>query len=182
MDPKHAKRLHKHTNLTDILIQIEDFFDGLDLYVFANWFEGEIFKGPEIRRYWVDLTLIYPYQMMPDPQGAVRLTKHGVKVKFKKELEEVTLPIEGADDYKPNQRGKPKTDQTPIWLIEISIPRKFIEELDDDDLEIYDEDDVNTENVSDARDENIDDEDGFKSEDGNAEEDTEAEDTEEEDL
>lgn len=161
MDPRHAKRLHKHTNLTDILIQIEDFFDGLDLYVFKNWFNGEIFKGPEIRRYWVDLTLLYPYEEMPDPQGAVRLQKHGADVYFEKELRETTLDIDSSSDYRENRKGKPKVVEEPVWLVHISIPRKFIEELDDDDLELYD-DDVNTDDVSDARDENIDQEDAYQ--------------------
>lgn len=161
MDPKHAKRLHKHTNLTDILIQIEDFFDGLDLYVFANWFKGEIFKGPEIRRYWVDMVLSYPYEDMPDPQGAVRLQKHGAIVRYEKDLREISLDIDSPDDYREGQKGKPKTTEEPIWLIYVSIPRKFIEELDDDDLELYD-DDVDTDDVSDARDENIDQDDAYQ--------------------
>ena len=175
MDPRHAKRLHKHTSLTDILIQIEDFFDGLDLYVFKNWFNGEIHRGPEIRRYWVDVSLLYAYDEMPDPQGGIRLIKHGAKVKFEKSLKEVSLPIESSSDYRDNKRGKPKIDEEPIWIVHISIPRKFIEELDDDDLELYDEDDVNTDDVSDARDENIEDADGFTDEDPDAEADPDAE-------
>ncbi len=166
MDPRHAKRLHKHTNLTDILIQIEDFFDGLDLYVFANWFKGEIHKGPEIRRYWVDITLLYPYEDMPDPQGGIRLLKHGAKVAFRKELREKALEIESQEDYRAERRGKPQIAEEPVWLVEVSIPRKFIEELDDDDLELIDDESVDTENVSDARDENIDQEDAYQEGDG----------------
>jgi len=163
MDPRHAKRLHKHANLTDILIQIEDFFDGLDLYVFKNWFKGEIHKGPEIRRYWVDITLLYKYEDMPDPQGGVRLNKHGAKVHFTKELKEKALEIETQEDYRKDEKGKPNIDEEPVWLVHVSIPRKFIEELDDDDLELYDDDsEVDTDNVSDARDENIDQEDAYQ--------------------
>lgn len=161
MDPKYAKRLHKHTNLTDILIQIEDFFDGLDLYVFKNWFKGEVFKGPEIRRYWVDITLSYKYEDMPDPQGAVRLQKYGADIHYEKQLREISLEIESSSDYREGKKGKPQIAEEPIWLVHISIPRKFIEELDDDDLELYD-DEVDTNDVSDARDENIDQEDALK--------------------
>lgn len=170
MDPKHASRLHKHANLTDILIQIEDFLDGLDLYVFKNWFLGEIYKGPEIRRYWVDFTLLYEYEDMPDPQGGVRLVKHGAKVQFEKELREVALPIDSNEDYREDRKGKPKTTEKPMWLVHISIPRKFIEELDDDDLQLFD-DDVDAENVSDARDENIDKEDAYQDGDDESEDD-----------
>lgn len=160
MESKHAKRLHKHANLTDILIQFEDFLDGLDLYVFKNWFEGEIHEGPEIRRYWVDVTLIYDYNKMPDPQGGIRLTKHGAKVRFEKGKREVAVDIKDPSDYRPGRPGKPKMEIEEVWLIHISVPRKFISELDDDDLELFD-DDVNIEDVSDARDESIDEEDAY---------------------
>jgi hypothetical protein len=164
MDPKHEKRLHKHANLTDILIQFEDFLDNLDLYVFKNWFEGEIIKGPEIRRYWVEITLMYPYKQMPDPNGAVRLVKHGAKVLFTKDLKEVSLDIDSSDDYDSNRRGKPKTVEEPIWLVNIKLPRKFIDELDDDDLELYD-DEIEQDDISDARDENIEDDEAIKNQD-----------------
>jgi len=180
MDPRHAKRLHKHSNLTDILIQIEDFLDGLDLYVFQNWIEGEVFEGPEIRRYWVDITLMYEYKQMPDPQGAVRLTKHGAKVYFEKSKKEVPVDIKSQDDYRPDRPGKPKMREVEIWLVHISIPRKFISELDDDDLELFD-DDVNIDDVSDARDENIDQGDAYMNGDSDEAADVETDENELED-
>lgn len=155
-DQKLFKRLSDSSSLTDVLIQMEDFLDSLDLYVFKNWFEGEIVQGPDIRRYWVNMTLKYDYKDMPDPAGGLRLIKHGAKVYFRKAKEEVPLPIQTPDDFQPGTK-KPKMDLKDIWLVEIHIPRRFIDELNDDDLEMYDDSEVDIEVVSDARDEDIDD-------------------------
>lgn len=155
MSNKVITRLNKFQGLTDILVQIEDFLDGLDLYVFENWIEGEIARGPYVNRYWVDLDLLYPAELMPDPQGGLRLTKHGVKVYYKKVKQKVPVEVKSRDDYRDDRAGKPKIEEKDAWLVSLSIPRKFIEELDDDDLELHDED-VNIDSISDARDEQVD--------------------------
>ena len=162
-NPELFKRLSDSDSLTDVLIQMEDFMDSLDLYVFKNWFDGEIVQGPDIRRYWVSVTLKYGYKEMPDPAGAERLIRHGVKVSYRKGKEEVAAEVESREDLLPN--NKPKMIMEDIWLVEVQIPRRFIEELDDSDLEMHVDDElVDVEDVSDARDENIDDEDAFTDE------------------
>lgn len=159
-NPQLFKRLSDSDSLTDVLIQMEDFIDSLDLYVFKNWFEGEIVDGPEIRRYWVSMTLKYAYEEMPDPAGAERLIRHGVKVNYRKAKEETSVDVESPSDLLPN--NKPKMKQDPIWLVTIQMPRRFIEELDDSDLEMHVDDEVvDVEDVSDARDENVDEVDAF---------------------
>ena len=134
-NPQLFKRLSDSDSLTDVLIQMEDFMDSLDLYVFKNWFEGEIVDGPEIRRYWVSMTLKYAYKQMPDPAGAERLIRHGVKVSYRKAKEEAPVEVKSEDDLEPN--NKPKMTKQDVWLVEVQIPRRFIEELDDSDLEMH---------------------------------------------
>lgn len=164
-NPQLFKRLSDSDSLTDVLIQMEDFMDSLDLYVFKNWFEGEIVDGPEIRRYWVSMTLKYAYEEMPDPAGAERLMRHGVKVSYRKAKEKEPVEVKTPEDLEPN--NKPKMETKDTWLVIIQIPRRFIEELDDSDLEMHVDDEmVDVEDVSDARDENIDDEDAFTDENG----------------
>lgn len=166
-NPNLYKRLSDSDSLTDVLIQMEDFLDSLDLYVFKNWFDGEIVDGPNIRRYWVSMTLKYAYKDMPDPAGAERLLQHGAKVVFRKSKEEVAVEINDPSDLQPNK--KPKMKQEEIWLVEIQIPRRFIEELDDSDLEMHvDDEAVDIEDVSDARDENVDETDAFTDDAGDA--------------
>lgn len=157
VDNTFFKRLRDSDSLTDVLIQMEDFMDGLDIYVFKNWIEGEVVEGPEISRYWTRMTLKYAYDQMPDPSGGLRLLRHGAKISYKKAKEEVARDIEDPSDYRPEHKGKPILDTEEIWLVDIMIPRRFIDELSDDDLELEaDEADISLDNVSDARDENID--------------------------
>jgi len=158
------KRLNDSASLTDVLIQMEDFLDSMDIYVFKNWFDGVVVEGPIIKRYWVSMILEYDYENMPDPSGGLRLIKHGAKVIFRKADREEPVELESPDDYRAERRGKPKMTSRQVWHVEIIIPRKFIEELDDDDLELYDQD-VDTESVSDARDEDIDAGDAIKQDD-----------------
>lgn len=160
--PSMYKRLSDSESLTDVLIQMEDFLDSLDIYVFNNWIDGEVVNGPDIRRYWTSMTLKYDYKNMPDPRGAERLMKHGAKVKFTETTEEVAREVKTPDDLGEN--NKPKTDSNKVWLIDIQIPRRFIEELDDSDLDIHADSDVDTESVSDARDEDVGEEDAFTKE------------------
>jgi hypothetical protein len=156
---------------------MEDFLDSLDLYVFKNWIDGEIVEGPNIRRYWVSMTLKYAYKQMPDPAGAERLLQHGAKVVFRKAKEEVAVEIETPSDLQPN--NKPKMKQEEIWLVDVQIPRRFIEELDDSDLEMHvDDEAVDIENVSDARDEDVDETDAFTDDAGDAEPDAEEDESE----
>jgi len=166
-NPQLFKRLSDSESLTDVMIQMEDFMDSLDLYVFKNWFEGEIVQGPEIRRYWVSMTLKYEYEEMPDPAGAERLIRHGAKVEYRKAKNEQPAEAKGPEDF--TAANKPKMIQKDIWLVDVQIPRRFIEELDDSDLEMHVDDElVDVEDVSDARDEDIDQEAAFTKE-GDAE-------------
>jgi hypothetical protein len=167
MSEQLYQKLENSESLVDVLIQMEDFLDSLDLYVFKNWIDGEVVVGPEIRRHWVSMTLKYEYEAMPDPAGAERLIQHGAKVEFKKETENRPVEVESPEDL--DQHKKPKIKQEKIWLIEIKIPRRFIEELDDSDIEALDSGSVDVEDVSDARDEDIDEKDSFVDNDGDGE-------------
>lgn len=141
------KRLSDSASLTDILIQVEDWLDSLDIYVFKNWFEGEIADGPTIERHWVSIILKYPYDEMPDPEGGIRLLKYGAKVMFKKTQEEDTEDqkqedikdlerhAENSQDIEFHSHSRTAPQLKEVWLVEIKIPRHFIDELEQmDDL------------------------------------------------
>lgn len=144
-DPNNAiKRIYDQENLLDILIEFEAVLDSLDLYAFAHWFEGEIVSGPWLRRYWVEVVLKYTYEEMPDPDGALRLLKHGARVSYEITKEEQPVEVEEPDDIDPKTQ-KAKTKKVKIWLLHIKIPRRFIEDmetglidLDDDEEESID--------------------------------------------
>lgn len=148
------EKLNDSPHLLDILIQMEDVIDSLDIYVFANWMKGEVVEGPIVRRYWFDLTLRYGIDDMPDPRGAMRLLKHGVRVDYNK------ATVENDDGSDP---GEPTH-----WEIKISVPKRLISDLNGAELDFYDED-IEVEDVQDAQDVGMTDEAGLYSSDNQAE-------------
>ncbi len=123
------KRIYDQDNLLDILIEFEAVLDSLDLYTFGNWFEGEIASGPWLRRYWVEVTLKYKHEEMPDPSGAMRLLKHGARVSYELTEETVPVEVESQEDI-DQQTQKVKTEEIKAWLIHVKIPRRFIEDME----------------------------------------------------
>lgn len=148
------EEINESPHLLDILIQMENILDSMDIYVFRNWLKGEIVEGPVVRRHWLDFTLQYQRDEMPDPQGAKRLMKHGVRV-----------------DYQKARRGEdgddtPEEDVDPkdlLWLLRISIPRRLVVQIDAAEHDFYD-DEVNVDHIEDAKDDGVDEETAFDTE------------------
>lgn len=128
MDSKVEKMLAKNQPVSHILMQMEDFLDNLDLYVFKNWIDGVVVEGPTVEKYWVSFVLEFPYDMLPDPMGATRLIKHGAEVSFRKSFREEPIEVKKSSDYRQDRYGKPKMIKRKIWLFNITIPRKFIDD------------------------------------------------------
>lgn len=153
IDPSQVvKRLNTNDDLLDILIEMEDFLDSRDLYAFKNWIDGVIIDGPHVSRYWCELTLKYPYMKMPDPAGKARLEEHDVRVDYTESTELVPVQVQSPEDFRPGSR-KPKLEHSKIWLVTISIPRRFIDDIIDQNMENYD--DVGIDGAEDATDAKI---------------------------
>ena len=147
----NLKRIYDQESLLDVLIEFEGTLDSLDMYAFANWIDGEIVSGPHLSRYWISITLKYDFKKMPDPRGGQRLLKHGAKVEYVKTTEKVVIDVtevEPADrdqEYEyDEERGKPvrKKKDVSIWLVKVSIPRRFIEDMEKGTIHIEDEDEI----------------------------------------
>jgi hypothetical protein len=143
----------------DTLIDFERVLDNQNIYTYANWLDGEVVEGPHIEKYWVTVTLMYPYKKMPDPEAAKRLLKHDCKVYYAKDtlitaakLKDPTdsEPRDGSDGKRPGQHRAKKIEE-PIWLVTLEIPRKFMQELATADLSIAN-DTLDGESVSAAMD------------------------------
>jgi len=143
--------LQDSPHLLDILLQMEDVLDSLDIYVSKNWFKGELIDGPNVRRYWLGMTLRYDYHDMPNPKGALRLTKHGIKVQFNK--------VDDERDAEDSEAEK-QDDDRYHWEITIEIPRRIIGQFSTTELDFYD-DEVDIDDVQDARDSGMNDETGY---------------------
>lgn len=124
-------------NIQATLIQIEDFLDSNNIYAFDNWFEGIIWDGPNISRYWIDLTLKYPYTLMPQPKAIERFIDMGVIASFKKSSEFIATDVQDSSDLNPVTR-KPNEEENDIWLIKLKIPRRLIQDPMPNDTEEFD--------------------------------------------
>lgn len=146
------KNLEQSPHLLDILIQMEDVLDSLDVYVYKNWIDGEVVHGPDVRRHWLSMSLIYPIDKKPDPRAGMRLIKHGVRVNFSKITREGQEPVEKDDP----QGGDEKTH----WLVRLDFPRRLVAQMNGvSELEMYD-DLVDVDDVESAKDSGVTDESG----------------------
>jgi hypothetical protein len=129
----------KEISLTDsavnTLLDFERVIDELDIYAFANWKRGELVQGPKYEKYFVVCTFMWPYKRMPDPRGGERLLDYGCEIKYKKDMLEYPVKVEDPSDYKPGTRV-PKMARTPVWLVEIVMPKKLMQEINQGSLEL----------------------------------------------
>ena len=142
------EKLEDSSYILDILIQCENVLDSLDIYVGHHWMEGEVVKGPVVKRHWVSIGLLYPHEKMPDPRMALRLLKHGIQVEYneikKKVAGDINIP-----DHEPHH----PTD----WLVTITIPRRLLDQNEEADLSDDYEEEVNPDDVTAAKDVGLDD-------------------------
>lgn len=130
------------------LLDFERVLDELDLYAFKNWEIGELVAGPEISKYRVSCTFLWPITRMPDPRGGRRLLPFDCKVKYKKTMMKVPIKIEDPSDYRPGTH-KAKIEEVPVWLVEITMPKALMNdirtgsiELEDQEIDLADLDDA----------------------------------------
>lgn len=122
------RNLYMSEGSVSILLDYERVLDEMDLYAFKNWSSGELVDGPDIGRYTVTCTFLWPAELMPDPRGAKRLLPFGAKVKFKKTTMKVPVKVESPDDYRPGTK-KPKMIEKEVWLVEMELPKYLINEI-----------------------------------------------------
>lgn len=126
-------------NMQAVLIQIEDFLDRNHIYAFRNWFEGILWDGPDIERYWIKFTLKYDYHEMPDPRAAERLIKLGCIIQFEESYHYVPKDNhQHPEDLDPITR-KPKETKAKIWLVHFSVPLQLIQAETDKPLPAEDD-------------------------------------------
>ena len=151
---KNLKKLFKQKTLLDVLIEVENFLDFMQLYVYPNWIEGEVVDGPRVSRYWVTLTLRYDYEKLPDPMGARVLHDIGVRVDFQRGYITKSVDVKSPADYVPGTK-KPKLKKIDVWHVELKVPRRFIDNIDYNDLDDYD-DDIDLDSIEQAKDDGVD--------------------------
>lgn len=125
---KNLQTLTTTNSTFQVLKDFERVLDELDMYVFKNWEEGELLEGPIVNRYTVNCKFMWPREDMPDPEGAVRLLPYGCKVTYQKDNILVPRKVKDPSDFRPGTK-KGKIDAHPIWVVEISMPKKLMQDI-----------------------------------------------------
>jgi hypothetical protein len=120
------------------LLDFERVLDELDLYAFKNWILGELVAGPEVGRYKVSCTFMWPEKLMPDPRGARRLLPFDCEVKYKKTRIKIPIKIENPDDFIAGTH-KARLVEKPIWLVEIVMPKSLMTDIRTGSVELEDQ-------------------------------------------
>jgi hypothetical protein len=126
-----------------ILKDFERVLDELDVYVFANWEDGELLSGPVDSRHFVTCSFMWPADKMPDPSGGKRLLDRGCKVTYAKDELLKPREIKSPEDYRPGT-VKGKIDAHDIWVVNIKMPKELIGNFKHgkDEIESQDETDM----------------------------------------
>jgi hypothetical protein len=117
------------------LLDFERVLDELDLYAFDNWKQGELVEGPVYEKYFVKCTFMWPYKKMPDPKGGVRLSEYDCEINFKQDFFEHPGKVKTPNDFKSGTKF-PKMIRSPIWLVEIIMPKKLMADIEQGALEL----------------------------------------------
>ena len=164
----HLRKVSEGESLLDMLLEFEGILDEVDLYAYKNWIKGEILEGPDVGRHWVSAKFMYMSEDMPDPSGAERLMSRGIKVKFCREELKYPKKIKTWDDvdqsrsfnagvggYATGSLGgvgyvKPKTMTDKVWVVEITMPRKYVDNTIQDYVDVGDDEFIDTDAIDTA--------------------------------
>jgi hypothetical protein len=137
------------------LLDYERVLDEADLYAFKNWIVGELVEGPVVGRYNCKCVFMWPYKLMPDPRGALRLTNIGCKVTYGKGEIKVPVEVKDYDDFHAGTRY-PKMVKRKVWFVEIVIPFDLMDDIKEGSIDIADQT-IDLSEIEDAYDEDLDD-------------------------
>jgi hypothetical protein len=121
---KNIESIYESNSNLAALKDFERVLDEVNMYVYENWANGEIAYGPRLDRHWITAGFMWPRDKMPDPMAAKRLTELGCKVKYEKTHMIEPRRIRKPDDIRPGTK-KGHLDHKPIWVVEITMPKKL---------------------------------------------------------
>jgi hypothetical protein len=136
------------------LLDFERVLDESDLYAYRNWDLGELVQGPDVRRYSVSCVFMWPYDLMPNPKGARRLTNIGCKIKFAKSKIKVPMEIKNYEDYVPGTRY-PKMEERKVWFVYIEIPKELLDDIKEGSIDLAGQT-IDLEDIDNAYDKDLD--------------------------
>lgn len=136
------------------LLDYERVMDEADVYAFKNWIMGELVEGPVVGRYNCKCVFMWPYKLMPDPRGALRLNNIGCKVTYGKGEIKVPVEVKDYEDFVPGTRY-PKMVERKVWYVEIVIPFELMDDIKEGSIDLADQT-IDLSEIEDAYDEDLD--------------------------
>ena len=121
------------------LLDFERVLDEVDIYAFKNWEIGELVDGPEIGKYRVTCTFMWPLKMMPDPRGGRRLLAFDCEVEYQRKEIKIPIKITDPSDYRPGTK-KAKLVTKDVWLVTITMPKALMNDIRTGSIEMEDQD------------------------------------------
>lgn len=149
------KNVYMSDGSMSTLLDFERVLDEADLYAFKNWGLGELVQGPDTGRYACKCVFMWPYKLMPDPRGALRLVNIGCKVSFAKGEIEVPVEVKDYDDFNPGTRY-PKMKKRKVWFIQITVPLELMDDIKEGTIDLADQT-IDLSEIDDAYDDDLDD-------------------------
>ena len=160
-------------SVLNVLIDFEGVLDHLDVYAYENWERGEVVQGPDLEKYWVTVTLMYPKKLMPNPDGALRIIERGGKVFYQEDVYIKPVKVSSPEDLESRKKPftdsdtktemRPKLVKEPIWLVKITLPRKFVNSQSSEKIRVADTE-LDLDAVTSAYDQNLDQEEALQDE------------------
>ena len=136
------------------LLDFERVLDELDLYAFRNWEIGELVAGPDVGKYKVSCTFMWPENLMPDPRGGRRLLPFDCDVLYKKVKMKIPVKINDPSDYAAGTHTA-RIIEKPVWLVEIVMPKALMSDIRTGSIELEDQD-IDLADLDDAYEQDID--------------------------
>lgn len=121
------------------LLDFERVLDEVDVYAFKNWEIGELVAGPEITKYRVACTFMWPEKLMPDPRGGRRLLPFDCEVSYRRVDMKIPIKITDPSDYREGTK-KARIIEKPVWLVEIVMPKSLMSDIRTGSIEMEDQD------------------------------------------
>ena len=120
------------------LLDFERVLEEVDIYAFKNWDIGELVDGPEIGKYRVTCTFMWPLKMMPDPRGGRRLLAFDCEVEYQRKEIKIPIKITDPSDYRPGTK-KAKLVTKDVWLVTITMPKALMNDIRTGSIEMEDQ-------------------------------------------
>jgi hypothetical protein len=124
---ENIQTIYSNNSSLNTLKDFERVLDEMDMYVYENWKNGELAEGPRVDRHWITASFMWPREQMPDPMAGKRLLDYGCKVKYERTHLLQPRKVTNPDDFRPGTK-KGKLDRVPVWLVEITMPKKLVED------------------------------------------------------